>query len=187
VCGTWGKQAGNPSWIARTGGTLVITPVDGVVDLGSCYTIGVFPFGPEGVFVEGIEVVGGGGYGVFQLDSYTSFTDTMFSASTQFNVTKDFVALTDQAACNATSCVYFQRGMYVASEMRWWRMIPTNGGATITAQVSPDGFAWTEFGHRDLPAGVLASYVRVAIGAGVSSLGNGPTGRTVLDNFDVCP
>lgn len=187
-CGTWGtlQTDGHAAWLVRQNHQLIVTPEDGVLGFASCNSKSSMPFGPSGVFVELSEVVGAQGFGIFQMLTYNSFTDTTHNANTQFTAESAFIALRDQDSCGPSGCTDFQDGAYVASQMHWLRMIPTNGGATITAQVSADGFAWVEFGHRDLPAGALANYVKIGIGAGNNGLTT-PVGRMVFDAFDVCP
>jgi hypothetical protein len=186
VCGDWGKAYGNQSYLSRAGGALVITPVAGVLDAGQCASSSAFTFGSDGVFVEVSEVETNGGYGAFSANTFTSFTDAKFNASTQLSVQSGFVGFSDITTCNPGPCKYYASGPYVPDQMRWLRMIPTNGGATITAQVSSDGKTWTEYGHRDLTPPALANFVTVALGAGTFDT-TGPVGRTVFQHFDVCP
>jgi len=187
VCGTWGKIYGVASWITRGANTLVITPVDGVYDEGLCTTTSAIPFGPYGVFVETSEVETNDGYGVFEIDTYTALGDSAPSASTLFSVATNFVAFADETTCGATGCSYIQTAVYVASQMKWWRMIPDNNGTTIVAQFSADGYTWSEFSRRDLAAPALANYAVVSIGGGNGRGSGGSPGRLVFDKFDVCP
>ena len=125
----------------------------------------------------------GDGYGIFQILTYSTVTDASYNANTQFTVQASFVGFLDQDTCAAGKCMYIASGPYVADQMRWLRMLPTNGRATITAQISADGLTWTEYAHRDLAPPAVAAYVSVSLGGGNNG---GTAGRTVYQQFDIC-
>jgi hypothetical protein len=185
TCGDWGQVYGNAAWISRDGSSLAVTPVAGIVDGVVCASTSAFRFGVDGVFVEISEVEMNGGYGVFTANTFTSFTDQKYNASSQFSFEADGVGFADGDSCNAGNCNFYAMGPYVASDMRWLRMLPTNGGATITAQVSSDGKTWTDYGHRDLTPPALASFVTISLGGGTFDT-RGPVARTVFEHFDIC-
>lgn len=190
VCDSWGHVIGNAALISRNSGMLAVAPMQGVADYAACLSNSAMTFGPFGIFLDLGQVATGNGYGIFSIATFTTIGQAQHDARSNFTVSTNLVGLADQDYCDThpNMCLYYAMGPYVADQMKWLRWIPTNGGATITAQVSADGLTWMEFGHHDLTPPALANYITFAIGGGTGANGAlGPPGITAYEHFDICP
>jgi len=190
-CGSWATQTGRSDWMARETRGLVVTPTAGETGYVDCEATSLTSFGANGVIVHVPMVTLNQAYTSLIVETYTSFTDASYNASTVLFAAGDFVGFADQDACSGTgTCIYFKSSTYVASDMQWWRMIPADQGATLASQVSADGVQWADYGQRSLAGPGAASFISVTVSAGnapTSTNPSSPPGMAVYASVTDCP
>jgi hypothetical protein len=185
ICGSWGLVDDTLHWLSRSGGSLVITPAANTEGYAACEAKAAFAFDDNGLFVHVSQPGSDQSYGILEAYTYTNAGDPMFSADTTLAFSDGQISLYDQTACTPTACPDFGHAPYVLGKMNWFRIHPTDRGATIVGEFSDAGLVWTQFARRPL-VGAVAAYVQPAVAGGAGSSATTPV-PVAFDSFDVCP
>jgi len=136
-------------------GIVLIMPAANGQNEGGCIADGAIAFGSGGITVD------------------VARTTAAASGYTALRTSSTGVQLEDRGgvfALRDATTVYAQTA-FDPIAMRWWRLRPDMIGATVVADVSPDGTTWTQFASTSTPP---PSQVVVELVAGVATMESVP-------------
>jgi len=179
LCDHWGTPSGLEA--TEGGGMLAIAPLPNTGgSQGGCFAAAPVAFGDDGVFIKVVSVVtqsgdaNGGSYMFFKIDTPAPAG----AATIQLSIGSNKLSAVGPGNTIAGSAAYDP------AQMKWWRLRPDHGLGGVTADASPDGVTWQTIGS--VP-GTIPTSVIVEFTAGTYGVGLPIPGKTIIEDFNVCP
>ena len=171
-CSPWaGSDSSGGAQTTQSGGKLRVAAPTAAAGSshGGCFATGLSNWGPEGVFIQVEQALGG-------LSSYTALTAYVATGTPATIAVENGQMIVKHPNGQMTSTA-----TYNAQQMQWWRLRPIANG--IVGETSPDAQIWTQIGTVSGPPPTM---IRIDISAGTTGVTTA-AGTAVFDNLNVCP